>query len=61
MSRGLLPGAFFGAEAFIPLMLVEQREVALVLAGAALTVGGVGWTAGSWLQSRPWLGCVATG
>ena len=26
-----------------------------MLAGAALTVGSVGWTAGSWLQSRPWL------
>lgn len=55
MVRGLLPGAFFGGEAFIPLMLVEQRGVALVLAGATLTVGAVGWTTGSWLQSRPWL------
>lgn len=55
MVRGLLPGAFFGGEAFIPLMLVEQRGVALVLAGATLTVGAVGWTAGSWIQSRPWL------
>jgi len=55
MVRGLLPGAFFGGEAFLPLMLVEQRGVALVLAGATLTVGAVGWTAGSWIQSRPWL------
>ena len=55
LSRGLLAGAFVGAEAFVPLMLVEERQVALVLAGAALTVGSVGWTAGSWLQSRPWL------
>ena len=55
MVRGLLPGAFFGGEAFIPLMLVEQRGVALVLAGATLTVGAVGWTTGSWIQSRPWL------
>src|SRR5918997_2248259 len=55
LSRGLLAGAFVGAEAFIPLMLVEERGVALVLAGAALTVGSVGWTVGSWLQSRPWL------
>jgi len=53
--RGLLPGAFFGAEAFIPLMLVEQRRIALLLAGATLTVGAVGWTTGAWLQSRPWL------
>ena len=61
LSRGLLAGAFVGAEAFVPLMLVEERQVALVLAGAALTVGSVGWTAGSWLQSRPWLGSAATG
>ena len=54
-TRGLLPGAFFGAEAFVPLMLVEQRSVPLFQAGAVLTVGAVGWTAGSWLQSRPWL------
>ena len=55
ITRGLLAGAFVGAEAFVPLMLVEERDVALVLAGAALTVGSVGWTTGSWLQSRPWL------
>jgi MFS family permease len=55
LTRGLLAGAFVGGEAFVPLMLVEERQVALLLAGAALTIGSVGWTAGSWLQSRPWL------
>jgi len=55
MVRGLLPGAFFGAEAFLPLMLVEQRHLPLIIAGAMLTVGSVGWTAGSWLQSRHWI------
>jgi MFS family permease len=55
LVRGLLPGAYFGAETFIPLMLVEQRHIRLVLAGAVLTVGAVGWTVGSWLQSRPWV------
>ena len=54
-TRGLLAGAFFGAEAFVPLMLVEQRGVPLLQAGAVLTVGAIGWTAGSWLQARPWL------
>jgi len=53
--RSLLPGAFVGAEAFVPLMLVQQRQISLGLAGAVLTVGAVGWTAGSYLQSRPWL------
>jgi MFS family permease len=51
--RGLVAGAFFGAEAFVPLMLVEQRGLPLLLAGGVLTVGAIGWTAGSWLQSRP--------
>jgi MFS family permease len=54
-TRGLLPGAFFGGEAFVPLMLVEQRAVSLFQAGAVLTVGSVGWMAGSWLQARPWM------
>ena len=54
-TRGLLSGAFFGGEAFVPLMLVEQRGVPLLQAGAVLTVGAIGWTAGSWLQARPWL------
>ncbi len=54
-ARGFLAGGFVGAEAFVPLMMVEERHVQLVLAGAALTVGSIGWTTGSWLQSRPWL------
>ncbi len=52
LARGLLPGAYFGGEAFLPLMLVEQRDVPLVIAGATLTVGAVGWTTGSFLQSQ---------
>ncbi len=55
LVRGLLPGAFFAGEAFVPLMLVEQRGIALVLAGIALTVGSIGWTTGAWLQSQTWL------
>ena len=34
-------------------MLVEQRGVSLLWAGVVLTVGSIGWTTGSWLQSRP--------
>lgn len=49
--RALIAGAFFGAEAFVPLMLVEQRRLSLLLAGSALTVGAVGWSLGAWLQS----------
>lgn len=53
MTRGLMAGAFFGAESFVPLMLVELRQLPLVLAGATLTIGSVGWTVGAWVQSRP--------
>ena len=49
--RALIAGAFFGAEAFVPLMLVEQRHLSLLLAGSTLTVGALGWSAGAWLQS----------
>jgi MFS family permease len=49
--RTLIAGAFFGAEAFVPLMLVEQRHLSLLLAGSTLTVGALGWSFGAWLQS----------
>lgn len=54
-SRALAAGAFFGADAFIPLMLVQTRGLSLQLAGLMITVGSIGWTVGSWLQAQPWL------
>jgi MFS family permease len=51
--RGILAGAFFGAEAFLPLMLVDQRGLSATLAGLALTGGALGWASGSWYQGRP--------
>jgi MFS family permease len=51
LVRTLIAGAFFGAEAFVPLMLVEQRHLSLLVAGTTLTVGALGWSVGSWLQS----------
>ncbi len=54
MTRALVAGSFFGAEAFIPLMLVELHGQSLTRAGMMLTIGSVGWFIGSWLQSRPW-------
>ena len=49
--RGLFTAAFFGAETFVPLMLVTERDLSPALAGLTLTAGAVGWSAGSWLQS----------
>jgi MFS family permease len=48
--RGLFTGTWSGTEAFIPLMLVDHRGVTPALAGAVLTCGSLGWTAGSWAQ-----------
>jgi MFS family permease len=52
--RLLATGAFFGAETFLPLMLVRVEGYELATAGLVLTVGSVGWALGSWLQSRRW-------
>jgi predicted MFS family arabinose efflux permease len=51
-SRFLIAGPFFGAQSFLPLMMVEQHGWSLLLAGGLLTIGAVGWTTASWLQSR---------
>lgn len=53
--RGVFAGAFFGAETFIPLMLVEERGLATTWAGASLTGGALTWSLGSWYQGRPGL------
>ncbi len=50
--RGLLAGAFFGAEAFLPLTLTTVHGYRPTLAGLPLTFGAVGWTLGSTLQGR---------
>jgi MFS family permease len=53
VMRGALTGPFFGAETFIPLLLVTQRGLSPGLAGLTLTGGALGWSAGSWFQGRP--------
>lgn len=55
VTRMLVAGAFFAGEFFIPLMLVQSRQLTLGQAGWVLTVGSLGWFAGSWLQARPWV------
>ena len=55
LMRGVLAGAFFGAESFIPLMLVSERGLATTLAGLTLTGAALTWTLGSWYQGRPGL------
>lgn len=52
LLHGVLAGSFFGAETFVPLMLVQQRGLATALAGLTLTGAAVSWSIGSWWQGR---------
>ncbi|WP_082046362.1 MFS transporter [Arthrobacter sp. L77] len=51
-TRGFVNVAFFGTEAFIPLMLVSSREISPGMAGLTLSAGALGWSAGSFVQAR---------
>ncbi|MET0788051.1 MAG: MFS transporter [Cellulomonas sp.] len=51
-ARGLVAGAFFGAEVYLPYLLTERYAFSPTTAGIALTVGGVAWASTSWLQGR---------
>ena len=50
--RGLLAGAFFGAESVIPLSLQVQHGYGATAAGLPLAGAGIGWALGSWVQGR---------
>ena len=52
LLRGVLTFMFFGADAFVPLALVEWRGLSLTQSGIALTAATIVWTAGSWVQAR---------
>lgn len=53
ISRGVLAGAFFGTESFLPLMLITRRGLSPTAAGFSLTASALGWCLGSWFQGRP--------
>jgi MFS family permease len=50
--RGLLSGALFGADAYIPLALSVQHGASPALAGLPLVGSAVFWSVGSWVQGR---------
>lgn len=52
MMRGMLAAAYFGAEVFIPLALVETRGITVTHAGLILATAAVFWSVGSWAQGR---------
>jgi hypothetical protein len=52
LCRFLLTASFNGAMTFVPLMLILSRGLGATVAGAMLTIGAVGWSAGSWVQGQ---------
>ncbi len=50
--RGILTCGFFGADAYVPLAVIDGRGAATWVAGAALTASCLAWAAGSWTQVR---------
>jgi MFS family permease len=52
LSRGLLAGVFFSAQAFVPLTLSAVHHYSPAGAGIPLTIGSIGWTVGALWQSR---------
>jgi MFS family permease len=52
LLRGMLTFAFFCADAYVPLALVEVRGTSTTEAGLALTAATLSWTGGAWIQAR---------
>lgn len=48
--RALAAAAYFGTEVFVPLMLAQERVLAPLWVGVILTIGAIGYSAGSWFQ-----------
>jgi MFS family permease len=51
-GMAVLNFAFFGADAFVPLMLTDVRGQTTVVAGIVLTVATLTWTSGTWMMER---------
>ncbi len=52
VMRGLAAAAYFSAEVFVPLALVQIRGVSITYAGVVLSFSAVCWMLGSYAQSR---------
>jgi predicted MFS family arabinose efflux permease len=51
-SRGILAGAFFTMNSYLPLLLTSVHGWSLAMAGVPLLVGSLGWSAASFWQGR---------
>ncbi|MFQ4148695.1 MFS transporter [Arthrobacter sp. LAPM80] len=52
LMRGLMGTAFTVADVYLPLFMIDQRNLTAWLAGLSLTVGGVAWAVGAGLGAR---------
>jgi len=52
LVRGLVAGAFFAAEAYVPRMLMERFAFSPTIAGLALTAAALAWSGASAVQGR---------
>lgn len=52
LTRGLASAAFFGAEVYLPYLLIEQYAFTPTFAGLTLTGGALAWAGASAIQGR---------
>ena len=52
LTRGLVAAAFFGAEVYLPYLLIEQYAFPPTFAGLTLTGGALAWAGASAIQGR---------
>lgn len=52
LIRGMIAGAFFAAEAYIPYLLIDRFAFEPAWAGLALTLAAIAWSSASWVQGR---------
>lgn len=52
LMRGVVAGAFFAAEAYIPYLLMRKFDFSATVAGIALMVAALAWASASQLQGR---------
>ncbi|WP_258803746.1 MFS transporter [Pseudarthrobacter sp. NS4] len=52
LARGLASAAFFGAEVYLPYLLIEQYAFSPTFAGLTLTGGALAWAGASAVQGR---------
>ncbi|WP_253258842.1 MFS transporter [Subtercola boreus] len=52
LLRGLVSGAYFAAETYLPYFFTSQYQLTPALAGLALSFAGLSWAGASWLQGK---------